>query len=249
MNVPNFLKLENESLLYNGAKDSVFVFYVPEVFFNGKTKTAIAEIIGEYVSMIGVCYYAMIDANGRRGEVKPFTFPTMFLCKPREIEKIKQIKIGNDKEPNDYRALKFYNGDEIVSSTRVPQLIDNVEMLFKIAVITAKLPSISYEEGWKLFQESARLNGFNFKLNSQLFGILWSTVCRDPNDITRPFRYTDMKDMYGYNLISIKQVPKFISPFSSIISEGWDEGVMAGISMSDDNDKFPESPIEKVIMQ
>ena len=63
MELPNFLSLVDDSLVFN-QDNKEFVFYVPENFFNDKTKRPIAEIIGEDVSMIGICNWAIIDSNG-----------------------------------------------------------------------------------------------------------------------------------------------------------------------------------------
>ena len=32
----------------------------------------------------------VFDKNGKHGGLKPFKFPSMFTCKPSEIEKLKQ---------------------------------------------------------------------------------------------------------------------------------------------------------------
>ena len=51
-------------------------------------------------------------------------------------------------------------------------------------------------------------------------------------------------------MVSIKIVPKFISPYTSLVSEGWDESLMSAIMMSDqDEDKMQTTPLEKIVMQ
>lgn len=247
MQVPNFLKLEGEALIFN-EEDKEFVFYVPENFFDSTSKNAIAEMNGQYVSMIGLCNWAIIDSKGKRGELMPFEFPTMMLCKPYVVEKVKGLALDYDKEPKDYRLLRFKKGDEVVSQVHVPQIMDNVELFYKLAVITAKIPTtIPYDKGWEIFLENMELNGSSYGLNAQLFGVLWSGLCRDPKDISRPFRFTDMKDMHAYKPISIKLLPNYISPYTSIISENFDESLMSAILMKDKED-LPTSPLEKVVM-
>jgi hypothetical protein len=245
MEVPNFLKLENNSLLFN-LDNQTFVFYVPENYFKNESKVPIAEIQGQYVSMIGVCNWSIIDNKGKSSKLMPFNFPTMFLCKPSTIEKVKNLQLDNT-EPSDYRLLKFKKGDEVVSQTRVPQLIDNVEILFKMAIMTGKLPTtIPYDKLWEIFMESAALNGFNYKLNAQLFCLLISYICRDPKDISKRFNETPMTDMTKYRPIDIRMVPKFISPYTAITSENWDEAMRAAIELSGKEDT-PESPLEKIV--
>ena len=250
MEVPNFLKLEDDSLVFN-LDNKEFVYYVPENFFNDKTKRPIAEIVGEDVSMIGLCNYAIIDSNGKPGPIKNFRFPTMMLCTPYEIEKVKNYKLGNS-EPSDYRILHFAKGDKVVKQIRVPQIIDNAEMFFKLVVVTSKMPeTIPYDDIWELFIENASLNGFNYGLHSQLFGIIVSELCRDPKDFKKAYRLTNQSNKpTGYKTISIKYLPKFVSPYVSLTSENFDEALRSSILMSDTKEEdIPYSPLEKVVMQ
>lgn len=245
MKLPGFLSQEGNSLIFN-QPNKTFVFYVPENYFKNTAKVSIAEIYGQYVSMIGLCNWAILDENGKRSDIKPFNFPTMMLCKPSVIEKVKNIQLDNT-EPSDYRLLKFKKGDEVVSQIEVPQLIDNVEMVFKMAVITGKIPTtIPYDKLWEVFDESARLNGFSFNVSVQLFGILISGICRDPKDLSKMFKETDMKDMNNYRPINITMIPKYISPYTAITSENWDEALRAAILMKDKED-IPTSPLEKIV--
>lgn len=240
MEIPKFLKREGDALVFN--QEGELVYYVPEEFFD----TNIAEIAGSYVSLIGVCDYAIISANGTMGEVKPFRFPTVFLCKPRSIDKVKNLKLGRSKEEKDYRALHFLKGDEVVSQVRVPQIIDNVEDFFRLMVITGRIPTtIRYDKGHEYFQENIELNGSSYGLSLQLFGLMWSELCRDPNDISRPFCLTPMKDMNGYKPVSIKATPNYTSPYVALASEQLDESIRAAITM--DEDKIKYSPLEKVV--
>lgn len=247
MELPNFLTLKGRSLVFN-KDNSTFVFYVPANYFNNTSKVPIAEYKGQYVSFIGVCNYAIIDSKGKRGQIKPFIFPTMFLCKPGEIDETsgKNMSLDNT-EPSDYILLKFQKGDEVVSDIRVPQDIGNVEMFFKMMIITAKIPTtIPYDRLWELFYESANLNGLNYGLNIQLICLIISRICRDPDDISKLFCNTDMKDMKKYTEISIKNVPKYISPYQAITSENFDEALRAAV-LIDDVDSTPISPLEKIV--
>lgn len=244
-NIPDFLKRDEDSILFN-KDDATFVFYVPSNYFNNKVKIPIAVEYGEYISMLGICNWAIIDGNGKRGKLHTFVFPSIFLCKPREIEDVKNLQL-DDIEASDYKLLKFKKGDQIIVQCKVPQNISNSEMFFKMFLITSKIPkSVSYDNIWKLFLESAKLNGFDYGMNIQLFFILIAAICRDPKDISRPFNATKMENMNDYKCISIQMVPKFISPYTAITSENWDDSLRAAIIMKD-KENSPESPLEKVV--
>ena len=236
MAFPSFLKQDKDRVLFN--QEGELVFYVPESFFSKE----IATYQGEYINLLGVLDYAIFDKNGKHGGLKPFKFPSMFTCKPSEIEKLKQVQLTKWTKPQDYRLLKFRKGDEVISSIKVPEAIDNAELFFKLFLYGGLPTTIRYDELWRYFEENMNVNGNKFGLNMQLFGILISEVCRDPNDRNKLFRYTDMKDMCAYQVISIKEVPKNVSAFTSFTSENWDESVVNAISNK--NTKF--SPLEKL---
>ena len=258
-----YLDRVGEALVFN--KDNAeFIFYVPEVFFNDNTKQPIAEVSGQYVTTIGILLYSVIDSSGKANGPYLFNFPTMFMCKPNKIEKVKNLKLKHlsfDNEEdldteegnvgaNDYRLLHFSKGDEVVSHVRVPKLIDNVELFFKLTMITAKIPnSIPYDKIWEEFLLNISLNGFSYGSHGQIIGVLASGIARNPKNIAEPFRYTSMSDMHAYKPISVKKLPNFTSPFTNLTSEGFDEGIMGAVLMKDKDEKdIPYSPLETVLM-
>ena len=245
MKLPAFLKQINNTLVYNG--DGEFVFYVPESYFTDVKANPIAQIIGSYVSLIGVLDWAIVTKNGSVGKANPFKFPTIFMCKPYEIEKVKDLVL-NDVKSKDYRILHFKSGDEVISDINVPQVIDNVETLFRMMVVTgSKIPqTVRYDKMQDYFTENMELNGNSYGINMQMFGIMLSELCRDPNDMSRPFRYTSMEDMNNYKQVSVKAIPNYISPYVALTSENWDESLMSAILIDNDKD-IKYSPLEKIV--
>ena len=72
METPYFLDEVDGSLVFN-QENKELVFVIPEVWFNNKSKNAIAEINGEYVSCIGLFNWYIIDDKGKKSELKPFS--------------------------------------------------------------------------------------------------------------------------------------------------------------------------------
>ena len=95
------------------------------------------------------------------------------------------------------------------------------------------------------FIDNINLNGGDYGLDMQIFGIIISEACRDPNNKEKLFCHTDMKDMNAYNFISIKEIPHYISPFTAITSENLDESIVNGIT----NKAKGHSPLEKLMME
>lgn len=236
---PPFTKKVEDALLFNG--DGEFIFYVPENFFGRKD----AVIMGEYVSIMGVFDYAVFDESGQSTGLKRFQFPTVFLTKPSEIEKHKNVKLTKTSETQDYRFLRYKKNDPIMISTRVPMDIDNLDIFYSTFFLTAKFPTtIPYNKLHEYITDSIELNGSSYGLSMQIFGVVISELCRDSSDFKKSFRLTKMNNMNEYTPINIKELPKYITPYSSLTSENWDDAIVGAITNADG----PKSPMEKMLM-
>lgn len=239
MAIPSWLKKDGESVLYNG--EGYFAFFIPERYFDGKN-TAKAIIIGEYVNLFGVLDYQLFSTNGKpNGPVRCFKFPTVFLTKPTSIEKARNIKLVEWADTQDYRVLKYEKNAQIIVSTKVPQDLQNVEFFYSL-FLGGNLPvTIPYEDLYTYLIENIQLAGESYGLNNQLFGIVVSEMARDPNNLEKAYRNSNAKH---YKTINIKDIPKFISPYSAITSENWDEAVVNAI----ENKSTRDIPMEKILM-
>ena len=239
-NIPSFLRKDGDSLLFN--QDGQFIFYVPETYFDKGRGDAV--INGEYVNVLGILDYAIFNKSGTSSGLKRFFFPTVFLTKPSRIEKQKNVKLKDAVDPQDYRLLIYNKDDPIVVSTKVPQDIVNVESFYRI-FLYGKLPvTIPYGKMQDYFTESIRLNGSSYSITLQMFGFVIGEICRDKKDLNKPFRLTNFTDETSYKPIAIRDVPKYISPHSSIGSENWDTAVIGAITHPND----VSSPMEKLVM-
>lgn len=239
MAIPSWLKRDGESILYNG--DGYFAFFVPERYFDGKN-SAKAIIYGEYVNLFGILDYQLFSSNGKaNGPVRCFKFPTVFLTKPTSIEKVRNIKIADWSAAQDYRVLKYEKNSQIVVSTKVPQDLQNVEFFYSL-FLGGNLPTtIPYEELYTYLIENIELAGESYGLTNQILGIVVSEMARDPNNLEKAFRNSNAQH---YISIDIKDIPKFISPYSAITSENWDEAVVNAI----ENKSTRDIPMEKILM-
>lgn len=247
MALPAFLKQVGDTILYDGTGE--LLYYLPEKYFSN-SKVSVAAIYGAYVSTIGVFDWAIMDEHGKVGKSHIFKYPTIFLCKPSSIEKVKDVSL-NGTRPNDYRVLHFKNGDEAIHDINIPKIVDNVEILFKLMILVENKmpPTIPYDKLHEYFPENMNLNAKGYGLNMQMFGLMISELCRDKSDPSKPFRYSKAfrdGNMLDYRQISVKEIPKFISPYTSLISENWDESLMAAIQMSNDGNDVV-SPLERVV--
>lgn len=236
--------VKREDAVYWGA-DGEFLLFVPEFFFD--MKYAIIE--GEYVTLLGLLAYTIVT-NGKQGTIRNFNFPSMFTTKPGKIEKVKKFAITND-YITDCRIFHYTNNksDQIFTSTKIPQDIANVEQVFRLTIQTGRTPNIiPYNELQNYPIKSIEMNGNSFGVNIGLFGIVYGELCKDPNDLSKPFRLSSVmdKDMCGYKEISIVDAPKYVSPYASITSENFDEGVIG--AMLTDSKAKEATTFEKILV-
>ena len=267
--VPKFLKRDGDSLLFN--QDGQFVFYVPEVYFSrgdAQFKGEYVNLLGIldytifdssgkncglkrfYFPTVFLCKPSRTEKVKnvhlkRSLQAKVLHNSAVWDADPTANTSFETDESDNDSvHSQDYRLLIFEKGDAVVVSTKVPQNIANVEDFYRI-FLTGKLPTtIPYDKLQDYFIESMRLNGSSYGMNLQMFGIVISEMCRDPKDPARAFRHTNFRDQRSYSAISIKNLPKYISPNSSISSENWDLGVIGAIMNPSDTG----SPLEKLLM-
>lgn len=246
--VPSFISREGNALVYNG--DGQLQYYIPENYFDRGT----AVIEGSFIRLMGSFTYRIISKTGVMGTLKTFEWPTIFLCAPSSIEKVKQIKLMEHGSPSDYRVLGFNKGDQLVTNVFTPHNIDNTKELLSLHVMTGKIPqTIPYNNLFNYPYDSMNLNGSKFDIHSQLMGLVYSKICVDPDDPSILFRLSKAidKDMCSYGTVSIKESPKYISPYASITSENIDEGIISSILLTDDIEegktKHRYSPLEQVL--
>lgn len=237
--VPNFLRREGDSLIFN--QDGEFIFYVPEIYFDRK----IAEIDGEYVNIMGVLDYAIFEPSGRHTPLRTFQHPTIFTTRPSAIEKSKNVTLTKNSDTQDYRLLKYKKNDVIVNSVLTPKDVTNAEKFYAMFLISGRLPNtVRYDKIQEYFIDNAKLNGFSYGMNLQMFGIIISEAIRAKNNLSKPFRLSGSNDMTNYQTINIKDLPKYISPYAALTSENWDNGVVGAIT----NTNTVDSPMEKLLM-
>lgn len=246
MRLPAFLKQDGDKLIFKGPGE--LIYYIPEQYFSN-SKTSVGVVIGSYISTLGIFDWALVDENGKVSKAHPFKFPTIILCEPDSMESVKDLSL-NGLAPKDYRVLHFKPGNEAISDINIPKIIDNVETIFKAMIyVSNKMPpTIPYNKIHEYLPENMELNAGGYGINMQLFGILFSELCRDPSDISKPFRLSKQinNSMFGYKSISIKEKPKFDSPYTALGSENWDEAVLAAIDLST-KDSTVVSPLERIV--
>ena len=235
--MPPFLKRKGDSILYNG--EGEFIFYIPEIFFDQQ----IAYFEGEYISTLGIMDYTT-KINNKISGLHTFNYPTRFSTKPYKVEKITGVKLIKESEPDDYRVLYYKKGDPIIVDIKVPEDIDNSEALLKLFIRNGHIPNtIPYDKIQNIIIENMDINGNNYKVTLQLWGIIISEICRSASNQEIPFRLSKSNDMHAYKSISIKDVSRMDSPYAAINTENFDVSMVRATL----SDKESTSPLEKIL--
>lgn len=248
--IPPFTRRDTETgkaLLFNGTGSLEYL--IPENYFDRGS----AVIVGAFVRLLGSFTYRLVSDTGKLGDITIFNWPTVFLCRPSSIEKARNIQLDEKTPPGDYRILVFQDGDQLVSDIFTPQDIDNTKELLSIHIMTGKIPrQLPYDQLYMYPYDSMVLNGNSFNIHTQMMAMIYSKLCRDPDDVSKIFRLSKAidEDLCSYVPMSIKDVPKYISPYASITSENIDEGIVSSILLTDDEENGKEhtySPLEQVL--
>lgn len=235
--IPSFLKRQGDSILYND--NGYFCFYIPEKYFD----TNIAFYSGEYISTLGIMPYT-IKKDNTKSVLRIFNYPTRFLTKPYNVEKMRGIKLIKESDPTDYRALYFKKDDQIIVDIKVPQDVKNAEDLIKLFIINGFIPNyIPYDKIQNYFIDNYTYNGSSYPISLQLFGVILSELCRNKKNIKTPFRLSKDNNMNDYKSISVKTIPRLISAYSAITSEN----INSAIVYASLNDNQIASPLERIL--
>ena len=237
--MPSYIKEENNKVIYNG--EGELIYYVPEKYFELKA----ASIIGEKVETLGLFMYSNFTKGSKSDGLKIFKCPTIIQCIPSGIEKVHNMQLEGMNKTASYRLLHFSKGDELICSLAVPQSTANVEKFVNL-LTRANLPEfIPYDELFKYLIMNGDLNGFNYKVSNQIIGLVISELCRDKDDLTKPFRLSGKDNMMDYVFIPINKAPKFTSPYMAVTSENPDEAIAAAMNVETNQ----KSPLESIMME
>lgn len=237
--MPKFIKEKDGGYAFNS--DGTFVFYVPEKFFD--TKLAIFN--GEYISLFGICTYAILNKDGKPTTgLHNFNFPAMFVTKPDDIEIVKGLKLTKNTDVQDYRLLKYNKDAMIVVSSEVVVDGGNLDTWYR-ALQYGNIPNtIPYDRLQEYFLRNIELTENSYDVSLQLIGIVVSECARSAADSSVPFRLSGSKDMNEYRMVNIRDIPREVSPFTAFTSETWDKALVSSIVV----DNNGESPLEKIMM-
>lgn len=218
-------------------------FFIPEKYFDSNQ----VKQNGSYFDVIGIFLYNVYK-NGKKEfpNNKLFNFPTIFTCKPDRVNKISNNSIYKDDECREF--IFDSENSEVISSTQCIQYATTAEIVLKM-ILNGRIPKIiPYDELYKIIDKSARLNGVSFNTIAGLEGIIISELCRSEKDYSKLFinEYEAGKcKSTDYTILKLDDIPKYVSPYSALISYNSTISVAAALANDEVSD---ESALEKILL-
>lgn len=228
--------------------------YIPKELFNtdDETKSTIAVQYADGFKLMGVFnirFYESDDADRNSSRLRTFNFPNMIMTYPSDFSTEKLQLTNNPEDSNNYVVLKYYMGDVIMEAEEVQSPANCTKFLNMIT--KGKIPNtIPYERFEAIWQTNFAINNFNPRVPSLTLQLIWAEMCRDPSDISKPFRMVYGKgnaDTTSYVETNMDNVAAATSVFSALSFQKIKEKLAAALNMSLTDADQRRSPVEDVL--
>lgn len=95
----------------------------------------------------------------------------------------------------DYAILQFTKGDIFISNTNIVRNPALAYAMFVEFISLGNMPRfLSYNDVAFMFDTASDICGMNFPVNHAVFEMIYSHLFRDPNQLTKAYRLTDMTE-------------------------------------------------------
>lgn len=218
--------------------------HIPEDYISHN----IAELIGNEIDTFGlfnIYVWDDYDIENTKPRMFFFKFPSRIRTAPSVID----TRRGKDGEK--LRILKYEEGDVLIKSIAVQENSDVARQMLDI-MFNAYLPdTIPYNNIYSFWTRVNSFNGVKPAANEAILKIIISEICRDPTDLSRPFRHylrdNISGDMLKRKMLNIRSIPKYNSTFASVTSGNAKQGITSSIARARSGKVDKDSPIELAI--
>jgi hypothetical protein len=177
-----------------------------------------------------------------------YKFKSRIRTVPSSIEEGKRD--GNGEKQT---VLHYNEGATFIVTVNLQKSIDVARQMLDIMTM-GYLPSIiPYNEIAGYWTDVNIYNGVSLDTMSQTsIEMMVATLCRDPDDFSRPFRHRLRDDPktgpYDWKILNIRRLPRYSDAWSSLISGDPRGNLVSIISRQREGKTHRESPIEKAVL-
>ena len=219
---------------------------VPQDYFDHR----IAEYDGNQVDIFGLFEFRIWKTDDIEHETPDKFF---FKFKSRIRTCPNHIREDRDMDGKKYTVLEYDEGAIFIKSCDLQTDSDVARQMLDIMTM-GYLPNIMpYDDIAQYWTDVNVFNGINLNSMSQSsIEIIVSEICRDPKDLSRPFRHR-LRDEPEFNrnlwkILNIRNIAKYTSTFASIISGDPRGNLVSVISRRRQGKAQSTSPIEDAIL-
>lgn len=218
---------------------------------DGETNSAVAVQYGEGFKLVGlfnIRFFESEDTPRESVKLRTFSYPNMIMTYPSDFS-MERLSLSQYEKPEPYIVMKYQMGDVVMMAEEV-QMVSNCTKFLNM-ITRGKIPStIPYEAFEGIWQKNFEINKFDPKVPSVVLQLIWSEMCRDPDDMSRPFRMIYGKgnaDTTKYVETNMNNVAAATSVFSALSFEKTKEKLASSINMTLTGAEQRKSPVEEVL--
>jgi hypothetical protein len=245
INNPDFLeKLPDSSVIFTCPHAEIII---PQDYFDHN----IAEIVGKEIDMFGlfnILVWRTPDIDDEKPKKYFYKFKSRIRTVPSSIEEGKRDENGAKQT-----VLHYNEGATFIVTTNLQKSIDVARQMLDI-MTRGYLPNIiPYDEIAAYWTDVNIYNGVSLDTMSQIsIEMMVATLCRDPDDLSRPFRHRLRDDpgigQHDWKILNIQRLPRYSDAWASLISGDPRGNLVSVISRQRQGKKQRESPIEKAVI-
>lgn len=101
----------------------------------------------------------------------------------------------------------------------------------------------------KLYKDNDAFNSISFQVPSTLIEAMLGEMCRDKDELTKPFRVIagETGKLLGYQFVKIKSLAQITSVFAALSFEDMNMSIINSVNLTRSGRKQTNQPIEKII--
>ncbi len=243
---PEFFQRKDDAVIFTG---TYMEAYIP-IYYLDK---GIAIENGDRLELFAIFnfkVFSSVNPDRKSAKLLTFKFPSTIITKPHSSEN-EDLELIPGTGIQRYRVLKYFKGDEILTTINVVQTIDNVEKFVDL-FNGGKLPNtLKYSMILDLFLKNLEINKVDLGLSAVVLEAMITEVYRYKNDKTIPFRKVIGKNKkvseYDYNTANMREIAELESTFTALTFEDIDTMITASINRNIYDREEVQSPVEKLI--
>lgn len=251
--MPVFTIKKDDNIIVNVDRLEI---YIPKDLFDAERidkdieHAAVATSFGDGFKIMAIMNARVAATPNDKIEDSPiytFNYPQMIITYPTTSSDEK-LSLYKDSEPEDFRVLKYVQGD-ILMPAQVKRDADNCVKFLNV-LVKGKIPrTIKYEDVFLLWKKNLEINQVNPGVPDVFLQFIISEIYRDRNDPGKKFRFIYGKNMNSndYQPTNMRGAVASASVFASQTFEHMSRMLTTSINMSRRGIKQERSPIEKVL--